>query len=147
MRRFYAIVFCVLVSCGLSYAQDYQRDNILGRWTTIDKNGSEESQVVIYKVSDGYNCKVIRLLGRFADMQDPICEGCPGEYKDQPILGIDIIKGMKYDGEKFRGKVLSPNMAKVFKMTMEIDPDDSDVLIVKGFWGPFSETQYWTRIK
>lgn len=138
-----SVSFLLAITC-LFAAND---ERVLGKWTTKDKNGSPESEVIIYKVGDGYNCKVTRLLGKFADFDNPLCKGCPGEYKDQPILGIDVIKGMKYDGEKFTGKVLSPNMAKIFKMTMEVDPKDSDILIVKGFWGPFSETQRWTRIK
>lgn len=29
---------------------------------------------------------------------------------------------------------------------MEVDGDDPDILIVKGYVGPFSETQKWKRI-
>lgn len=122
-------------------------ESILGKWITYDKKGNEQSEVVIYTSGQGYSCKVLRLLGSYAGKygNDPVCEKCPGEYRDQPVVGIEIIKGMTLEGDTFKGKILSPEKAGVYRMTMRFAPSGEDELLVSGYLGPFSETVRWKR--
>lgn len=150
MRVLFLSVF-ILSSCLRSFVAAAAggpgpEEAILGKWETCDKHGNPQSEVIIYKVDDGYNCKITGLLGEFEAYGSPLCAGCPGEYEDKPVIGMDIAKGLRYEDGVFRGKILSPDRARLFRVTMEVDGNDPDILIVKGYVGPFSETQKWKRI-
>lgn len=148
MKRLF-LSFAVIMSCAFfqcSAAVPDSRDAILGKWLTCDKHGNPQSEVVIYRVGDAFNCKITGLAGEFSGYENPLCSGCPGEYEDEPVIGLDIAKGFRYENGVFKGKILSPERAKLFRMTMELDKADSDILVVKGYVGPFSETQRWKRI-
>ena len=151
MKRLFIFVFtalaCMLSFCFEAAARPDPQDAVLGKWTTCDKHGNPQSEVIIYRCGEAFNCKITKLLGEFSGYDDPLCVGCPDEYKDKPVIGLDIAKGFRYEKGVFKGKILSPDRARLFRMTMEIDEDDPDILVVKGYVGPFSETQKWKRIK
>jgi hypothetical protein len=72
----------------MSFAQ------IEGKWKTIDDETKQAKSIVeIYKKSDGkYYGKVSQLLIKPAD---PNCTACKDDRKNKPILGMEIIRGLK----------------------------------------------------
>ncbi len=150
-KRLFFFVFAasvwMLSLCFTVAARPDPQDAILGKWTTCDKHGNPQSEVIIYRADGAFNCKITKLLGEFSGYDSPLCAGCPGEYEDMPLIGMDIAKGFRYENGIFKGKILSPDRAKLFRMTMEIDENDPHILIVKGYVGPFSETQKWKRVR
>jgi uncharacterized protein (DUF2147 family) len=68
-----------------------------------------------------------------------VCTKCEGADKDQPIVGLVIIKDLAADGERFKGgTILDPEDGKVYK---------GDKLKVRGYLGPFYKTQTWAKAK
>src|SRR5688572_4080960 len=74
-----------------------------GRWKTIDdETGKAKSIVEISRAADG------RFSGRIVELLDPsrpnpTCDKCKDDRKDKPITGMEIIRGMKADGDAFSG--------------------------------------------
>lgn len=129
-----ALLFSVL-----SYAQ------IEGKWKTIDdETGKAKSIVEIYKKSDGkYYGKVVQLLMK---PENNNCINCKDDRKNQPILGLEIIRGLSKDGSDFDGGTITdPKNGKTYKCTIS---RDGDKLNVRGYIG-FSllgRTQTWVKV-
>jgi hypothetical protein len=80
--------FAMLFIGVLSFAQ------IEGKWKTIDdETGKAKSIVEIWKKSDGkYYGKVSQLLIK---PEHANCVACKDDRKNKPILGMEIIRGLK----------------------------------------------------
>ncbi|MEN9656287.1 MAG: hypothetical protein RL311_1258, partial [Bacteroidota bacterium] len=71
----------------------------------------------------------------------------PGDDKNKPILGLNIIKGLSKDGAEYNsGEILDPKNGKLYKCALSLESKDK--LKVRGYIG-FSligRTQYWYRV-
>ncbi|AZA48729.1 DUF2147 domain-containing protein [Chryseobacterium carnipullorum] len=123
----------------LSFAQ------IEGKWKTIDDETKQAKSIVeIYKKSDGkYYGKVSQLLIKPAD---PNCSSCKDDRKGKPILGMEIIRGLKKEGDEFTGGTITdPKSGKTYKCTIT---KSGDKLNVRGYMGVsvFGRTQIWDKV-
>lgn len=124
-----------------------QSQSVLGKWKTIDDATGDEKSIVEITERDGkiYG-KVIELLN--PAMKNLKCKDCSGDDKDKPVLGIEVIKGLKKDGDKYSdGKILDPSSGKLYKCTVSFD--GADKLKVRGYVGisAFGRNQIWHRVK
>ena len=132
--------FVALFFATLYYAQ------IEGKWKTIDdETGQEKSIVEIFKKSDGkYYGKVTQLLIKPAN---PNCVDCKDDRKNKPILGMEVVRGLKKDGNEFTGGTITdPKTGKTYKCTIT---RSGDKLNVRGYIG-FSligRSQTWHKLK
>lgn len=130
----------VLSLCSvLSFAQ------IEGKWKTIDDETKQAKSIVeIYKKADGsYYGKVSQLLIKPAD---PNCTVCKDDRKGKPILGLEIIRGLKKDGDEFSGGTITdPKTGKTYKCAIT---RNGDQLNVRGYVGVslFGRTQTWQKV-
>jgi uncharacterized protein (DUF2147 family) len=106
-----------------------------GLWRTIDDDGKTERSLV--RISDAGGT----LTGT----------DCEGTRKDQPVLGMTIIEGVRagssadqWDG----GTILDPNNGKVYKVRMTLK-DGGRTLDVRGYVGMplLGRTQTWQRVE
>lgn len=123
----------------LSFAQ------IEGKWKTIDDETKQAKSIVeIYKKSDGkYYGKVSQLLIKPAD---PNCTACKDDRKGKPILGMEIIRGLKKDDNEFTGGTITdPKTGKTYKCTIT---REGDQLNVRGYIGLslIGRTQTWQKV-
>lgn len=139
--RNYTLLFlaCILSLSNLS-AQD-----VFGKWKTIDDStGEAKSYVEIYEKDAKVYGKIVELIN--PKKENPICDKCCCEDKDQPILGLQFIKGLVKDGDEYNGgKILDPDNGKLYKCYITLEEDNK--LKVRGYIG-FSllgRTQYWYR--
>ena len=102
------VLLTVLFSLS-SFAQ------IEGRWKVVDfKTGNLRTVIQIYKKPDG------KFYGRIAEVHEkipsPNCEKCPGEFKNAPVIGLEIIQGLvaKGNGKWEDGKVIDPESGKFY---------------------------------
>ncbi|KIC63345.1 DUF2147 domain-containing protein [Chryseobacterium taiwanense] len=122
----------------LSFAQ------IEGKWKTIDDETKQAKSIVeIYKKSDGkYYGKVSQLLIKPAD---PNCTVCKDDRKGKPILGMEIIRGLKKEDDEFTGGTITdPKTGKTYKCTIT---REGDKLNVRGYIGLslIGRTQTWQK--
>lgn len=112
-----------------------------------DKKGEAESLIRIVEVNGELQGKVERIFSPPAPSTNPLCEECKGELKNQPIIGMTIIKGLRRVGEGYTGgEILDPDEGETYKCTVRVT-DGGARLEVRGYIGIslFGRTQTWVR--
>lgn len=119
-----------------------------GLWTTVsDRDGKPEAVVEIREVN-GELVGVVRALLVAADRDDSICTKCQGDRRGRPIVGMEIVRHMRPDGNgSFSGgEILDPENGKTYRANMKL-VDRGQKLIVRGYIGfsIFGRSQTWSR--
>jgi uncharacterized protein (DUF2147 family) len=119
-----------------------------GLWRTIDDETQKEKSLVRLTESGGV---ITGRIEKLADpsKQDSVCDKCTDARKDQKVLGMTIVEGVKKNaGEPYwdGGTILDPNNGKVYKVRMT-PQDGGRTLQVRGFIGPFYRNQQWIRVE
>lgn len=142
MRIFLFLTFCI-------FCLSAQTQTIFGKWKTIDdETGEAKSIVEIYKVGDKAYGKIVKLFRKPTEEQDPYCDKCEDDRKDQRIIGMQIIRDMERDGDEWEdGTILDPKKGEVYDCKIWVDEDDSDLLQVRGYVWMFYRTQTWERVE
>lgn len=140
--RILFITFLLLTGLHLQ-AQPPANAGVSGRWTTIDDHTGKPRSVVEITVVNGV------LTGRIVDLHDKtklekLCDKCPGDRKNERIVGLEIIRGMKADGSEWTdGTILDPETGKVYDCKLWIE---NGKLMVRGYVAFFFRTQTWVRM-
>ena len=117
----------------------------VGYWETIDDDGKTPVSIVhIYRDGESLSGKIVKIVKEGTD-PNALCEACPGELKDKPVVGLRILWGMKEeDGRWEGGRILDPDSGNDYSCKMVVD---GDKLEVRGFLGfsLFGRTQVWRR--
>ena len=113
MRYLVTFIFVVF-----AFAKAYSQD-VTGTWKTIDDDSGEvKSHVEIYKRDGKVYGKVIKVLDEAAP-EKPLCVECKGDLKDAPIIGLEIIQGLKKKGDEYKdGTILDPENGKTYTCKM-----------------------------
>jgi uncharacterized protein (DUF2147 family) len=118
----------------------------VGLWRTVDdKTGQARGFVRLYE-SEG------QIFGRIDKAVDPKdaterCDLCSDERKNQPVIGMVILRGMKKIGLEYRGgDILDPDTGTVYRCTFRM-VDAGRRLVLRGFVGMtlFGRSQTWIR--
>lgn len=140
-QNFVMILVVLWCSIGTASAQ-----SVLGIWKTVDDvSGEVKSLVEIYERNGLIYGSVKEILDPTAP-KNPLCDQCTGEDKDQPIVGLEFIKGLEKDGDEYNGgKILDPENGKLYKCYIELE--EINKLKVRGYIGIalLGRTQYWYR--
>jgi uncharacterized protein (DUF2147 family) len=131
---------------GLAFAEG---TSPVGLWKTIDDETGKEKSYVRISESNGQLVGKIEKLINPKDA-DPKCDKCTDERKDQPVVGLTIIRNVKKDGEELwdGGDILDPNNGKVYKVRLKPE-DNGKKLNVRGYIGMpmLGRTQTWVRVE
>lgn len=127
---------------SFSNAQD-----VVGIWKTIDDNtGEAKSHIEIFKKDGKVYGKIIKILN--PDARDRVCSECEGEDKNVKILGMNIIKGLKKDGNEYSGGTITdPENGKIYKSKIWLTEDNPNRLKVRGYVAFLYRTQEWIRLE
>ena len=111
-----------------------------GLWKTIDdESGEVESVVEILEFAGKLEGRVIELF----DDPSEVCDDCQGARARAPILGMQILWGMKRDGTSWSGgRILDPGSGREYACKLWLEDGQ---LKVRGYLGPFFRTQTWLR--
>jgi uncharacterized protein (DUF2147 family) len=137
-------VAAMLAASGAALAQATPA----GTWKTIDDStGKPRGLVEISEKNGVYSGKLVKTFVE-TDGKPRVCDKCTDARKDQPIIGMTILSGLRKtaDNEWTGGEILDPENGKVYKSKMSLG-DDGNKLSVRGFIG-FSllgRTQTWVR--
>jgi uncharacterized protein (DUF2147 family) len=123
----------------------------LGLWKTIsDKDGSVTSEVRIYE-ANGVLAGKIEKTYRADAKPDAKCLECKDDRKDQPIIGLEILRDLKKtDGKDVweGGTVVDPDNGTVYRA--KVTPiEGGKKLEMRGYVGTplFGRTQTWVRVQ
>ena len=80
--------------------------------------------------------------------ENRVCVPCADERKNQPVIGLVIIRNMKQDGNEYDGgDILDPESGSVYRCKMHLEQDGTR-LSLRGYIG-FSllgRSQTWERL-
>ena len=120
----------------------------VGRWTTIDDETKKPKSVIaIYEEDGKLFGKIEKIFPEPGEKPDPVCEKCEGTLKNQPILGMVIMRNLKKDDDEWSGgTILDPKNGKTYKVKIAIE-DKGKKLKVRGYVGMslLGRTQHWVR--
>ncbi|WP_394750661.1 DUF2147 domain-containing protein [Spongiimicrobium salis] len=121
--------------------------SIFGKWKTIDdRTGKPKAIIEVYQKGGLMYGKVIQILEK--GKENAKCVKCKGARKNKPVLGMEIISGLKRNkyGE-YKGKTLfDPEQAMTFRCKIWLNPKDSNELKVRGYLAFIYRTQTWIRV-
>lgn len=120
-----------------------------GLWKTIDDDGKTEKSLVRISEAGGvFSAKVEKVFD--PARQDAKCDKCSDERKDQPVLGMTIIRNVKANADDKTlwdgGEILDPNNGKTYKVRIK-PVDGGKKLEVRGYVGAplLGRTQTWLK--
>lgn len=137
-------IFGILLTTT-SFAND-----IIGKWLQIDdKTGTSKAVLEIRKeANDTYTARIIKVTPRPGYTPQEKCNSCPAPYTNQPILGMDVLKGLKYKSENQYddGKVIDPLTGKIYSANARLNPTGKR-LTLRGYIGIslIGRSQTWIR--
>ncbi len=140
------LALCLAGAAAASWAQDL---TIAGTWKTVDdKTGKPKALIRIVEQADGsYAGTVIKGLVPGAD-PNRICTLCSGALKDQKIIGMQILHGLRPDGAQSYsgGEILDPDSGKTYHCKATLI-DGGAELHMRGYIGIplLGRTQTWVR--
>jgi uncharacterized protein (DUF2147 family) len=119
--------------------------NAIGHWQVINSDGSPGGHVDTYLV-DG------KLFGRVTEVRPgrtprDVCDKCSGEYKNQLILGMLLMRNFQVEGDDWvDGTVVDPENGKEYKG--KIWAVGTDKLKMRGYIGIslLGRTESWVRL-
>jgi uncharacterized protein (DUF2147 family) len=119
----------------------------LGLWRNVDdKTGEAKAEI---RIEDNGGALTGRIEKSLKKDGKPTCEECSDDRKDQPIVGLEIIRGgKKAEGKDVweGGKILDPENGKEYRASFT-PVDGGAKLDVRGYLGPFWRTQTWNRVQ
>ncbi len=119
-----------------------------GLWQTVsDRTGQPDGLVRIVEVDGEYIGTVVAVYSPPAPDAHPLCELCQGDLKNKPVVGMNILRGVRQSGSTYStGQILDPDEGQVYKCRIAL-LDDGRKLEVRGYIGIplFGRSQTWVR--
>lgn len=125
-------------------------EDITGLWQSIDdKTGAPKALVEIRQEANGtYAGKVVKITPRSGYTPKETCVDCPAPYTNKPIVGLDVLTGLKYaNGLNYNnGRILDPNTGKLYSMKAKLSANGKR-LHLRGYLGvsALGRNQIWIR--
>lgn len=135
------------IMTGTAYAQD-----LSGTWQQIDdKTGSPKAIIDIRKEENNtFTGKIVKITPRAGYTPRETCYKCPAPYTNQPILGMEVVKGLKFveDSNSYeRGRIIDPLSGKLYDAKMKLSASGKR-LTMRAYMGvsALGRSQTWIRL-
>ncbi len=140
-----AAALCIMVAGNAANAQQQVP---VGLWQAVDDETQQPTGWFLISDHNGvYDGIIAKMFMKPGEDPNAICDQCKDDRKDHPWLGLELIRGMKHEGDaKYAGgTILDPRDGKIYKATMKVTPD-GQTLVVRGYLGDRTAwaNQYWT---
>ncbi|NYE63893.1 uncharacterized protein (DUF2147 family) [Duganella sp. 1224] len=120
----------------------------VGLWKNIDDVSGKPKALIRITESNGVlQGKIEQLFREPNEDPAPRCDKCKDARKDQPIIGMTILSGLKKDGDEYKGgEILDPSDGEVYKSKLHLT-DGGKKLSVRGYIGVpmLGRSQTWVR--
>lgn len=140
------LIFIAAMMTGIAYAQD-----LTGTWQQIDdKTGSPKAVIEIRQNDNGtFAGKIIKVTPRPGYTPQKTCNKCPAPYTNQPILGMDVLTGLKHvegTNNYEKGRVIDPLAGKIYDARVRLNANGKR-LTLRGYVGvsALGRSQTWIR--
>ncbi|MFV8225972.1 DUF2147 domain-containing protein [Christiangramia aquimixticola] len=139
MRKIALLIILIITSLSQAEAQD-----VTGKWENRNEEGKVNSIIKIYEKEGEIYGKVDRILKE--EDRNRICTECEGDLKNQPVEGMELMKGLKREGNEYvDGTIVDPKTGKEYRCKIWLDNNNPDILKVRGYISFFFKTKTWRR--
>ena len=120
----------------------------VGLWRTIDdRTGKERALVRVVENNGVYEGRIEKIFTQPGDDPQHLCRKCEGARKDQPIVGMNILWGLRKEGDQYAGgEILDAKEGRIYRCKMKLVQGGAR-LEVRGYIGVslFGRSQTWMR--
>ena len=120
----------------------------VGLWKNIDdETGKPKALIRITENNGVLEGQIEKLFREPGEDPAPKCVKCEGARKDQPIIGMVILSGLKKDGNEFTGgEIVDPKSGTVYKSKLSVS-DGGKKISMRAYKGitMLGRTQTWVR--
>lgn len=138
----------VMAAVRLLMAQQTPPATPVGEWRQFDDRKGDLRSIVRIEVTDGeLHGTIVRTIQRPGEPPDPVCDKCPGEFRDRPVEGLRFLWGLSGNGRSWDGgRILDPEDGKIYRVKLRLS-EDGQTLEVRGYLGVslFGRSQHWKR--
>lgn len=128
-------------------------EDISGTWQQIDdKTGAAKAIIKIQQeANNSFTAKIVKVTPRPGYTPRETCNNCPSPYTNQPILGMEIIKGLKHvagTNSYEKGRVIDPLAGKVYDAKIKMNATGKR-LTLRAYMGisTLGRSQTWIRLE
>jgi len=125
----------------------------VGRWRTVDDRTGQVKSIVRIREQNGTLYGTVEKVFN-PPAPNPLCIACTGALKDRPVIGLQILWGLRKDSDDKNGDewsggwILDPETGRIYRCTLALE-DRGRKLRVRGYIGfsIFGRTEHWLRVE
>ena len=145
MKTLFCASLIALFAAAPAFAEDASP---VGLWKNIDDvTGKPKALIRITENKGEVRGQIEKLFLAAGENPNPRCDKCQGANKDQPVLGMVFMSGLRKNGDEYSGgEILDPDSGKVYRSKLML-VDGGKKINVRGYVGVpmFGRSQTWVR--